>query len=185
MDFQEINKFVGALVGAGIWAMVTGMTSSFIFAPELPAKPGYVVAVGGGDTKAAAAPAAAAAAAKVEPIEARLKTADVGRGQKAFSKCTSCHTGEKGGGNKVGPNLWGVVGGHKARLDGFNYSGALADRGKAGESWSFADLDKFLADPKAFIAGTAMGFAGFKDPGDRADVILYLRSLSDAPVALP
>jgi cytochrome c len=180
MNFQEINKFVGAIVGAGIWAMVTGMVSSFIFAPELPAKPGFAVAVGGGDAKAAPA-----AAAKVEPIEVRLKTADAARGLKAFSKCTSCHTGEKGGGNKVGPNLWGVLGGPKAHLEGFKYSGAMADRGKAGEKWSYADLDKFLTDPKAFISGTAMGFAGFKDAGDRADVIAYLRSLSDSPVALP
>lgn len=180
MDLHEINKFAGALFGAGIWAMVTGMVSSVIFAPEMPAKPGYAVAVAGG-----AAKEVAPAAAKVEPIEARLKSADIGRGQKAFSKCASCHTPEKGGGAKVGPNLWGVVGGPKAHVEGFKYSGSLADRGKAGEKWGFADLDGFLADPKAYLPGTAMGFAGFKDPGDRADVILYLRSLSDSPVALP
>lgn len=181
MSFSESYKYVGALAGAGIWAMVTGMVSSIIFAPEMPAKPGFVVAVGG-DAKAAAAPAAAA---KVEPIEVRLKTADMAKGQKDFAKCAACHTGDKGGANKVGPNLWGVLGGPKAHLEGFKYSAAMADRGKAGEKWTFADLDKFLTEPKAFIAGTAMGFAGFKDPADRADVILYLHSLSDSPVPLP
>ena len=181
MSFSESYKYVGALVGAGIWAMVTGMTSSIIFEPVMPAKPGFDVKVGGGEAK----DAAPAAAAKVEPIETRLKTADAARGQKDFSKCASCHTGEKGGGNKVGPNLWGVLGGPKAHLEGFKYSGAMADRGKAGEKWTFADLDKFLTDPKAFVPGTAMGFAGLKDPGDRADVILYLHSLSDDPVPLP
>ena len=160
--------------------MVLGMISSVIWAPEPIAKPGFAVAVGGGEG-AAKAPEAA----KVEPIEVRLKKADAAAGKTSFAKCASCHTPEKGGGNKVGPNLWGVLGGPKAHLEGFKYSPAMADRGKAGEKWSFADLDKFLTDPKAFISGTAMGFAGFKDADERANVILYLRSLSDSPVALP
>lgn len=181
MDFRAINSYAGALFGAGIWAMVTGITASIIFAPELPEKPGFVVAVAG-TPKQDAAPAAAA---KVEPIEVRLKTADVERGKKSFSKCASCHTPEKGAGAKVGPNLWGVVGGPKAHMGGFKYSGGMSDRGKAGEKWSFDDLDKFLTDPKGFVAGTAMGFAGIKDGADRADVIAYLRSLSDSPVPLP
>lgn len=181
MDFHEVNKFAGALFGAGIWAMVVGMTSGVIFAPEMPAKPGFAVAVAGQETKAAAAPAAA----KVEPIAVRLKTADIGRGKKVFSKCTSCHGNEKGGPAKVGPNLYGVVGGPKAHMEGFKYSGAMADRGKAGEKWTFEDLDHFLTNPKGFVAGTAMGFAGLADPGDRADVIAYLNSVSDAPVPLP
>lgn len=180
MNFQDVNKVAGAFFGAGIFAMVTGMVSSIIFAPEMPAKPGYAVAVAG-EAKAAAKTAEPAAA----PIADRLKTADAARGQKGFTKCTSCHTPEKGGPAKVGPNLWGVVAGPKAHVGGFKYSAGMLDHAKAGETWTYADLDKFLTDPKAFIAGTAMGFAGIKDPADRADVIAYLRSLSDSPAALP
>jgi cytochrome c len=178
MDFYDVNKYAGALVGAGIWAVVTGLTASYVFAPEKPAKPGFAVAIGGDGAAGNKAPAV------VAPIEERLKTADLARGKKDFAKCAACHTGDKGGAVKVGPNLWGVVGGPKAHMAGFKYSAGMADRGRAGESWSFADLDRFLTEPKAFVPGTAMGFAGFKDAADRADVILYLRSLADQPVAL-
>lgn len=180
MNFHEINKIAGALFGACIWAMVVGMTSNFIFAPEMPEKPGFKVVVGG-----QAAPTEAKAEVKVAPIEERLKTADAAAGKKVFSKCTSCHTIEKGAAAKVGPNLWGVLGGPKAHMEGFKYSGAMADRGKAGEKWTFEDLDKFLTNPKGFVNGTAMGFAGLSDPGDRAAVIAYVNSMSDSPVPLP
>ena len=180
MDLREFGRIVGAFLFAGVFAWVVGFVSDVIFAAEMPAKPGWAVPVAG-------APAAspAPAAARVEPIAVRLKTADVERGRKVFAKCASCHTPEKGGGAKIGPNLWGVVGGPKAHVDGLKYSTGMLDRAKAGETWSFADLDAFLADPKAVVTGTAMGFAGLKDAGDRADAILYLRSLADAPLALP
>lgn len=180
MSFSDVNKAVGALCGAGIWAMVVGMTSNFIFAPEMPAKPGFKVVVGGGE---AAGGQAKAEEPKVAPIAERLKTADAAAGKKVFSKCASCHTPEKGAGAKVGPNLWGVIGGPKAHMEGFKYSGAMADRGKAGEKWTVEDLDQFVANPKGFVPGTAMGFAGLSDPADRAAVIAYLNSMSDAPAS--
>ncbi len=136
---------------------------------------------------AEAAPEKAAEAAPDKPaaaggVLAMLASADAGAGAKTFKKCKACHTTAKGGKNKVGPNLWDIVGKAKAGAAGFKFSGAL--KGLGGK-WTYNDLDGFLADPKGFAKGTKMGFAGLKKPKDRARVILYLRSLSDQPKPLP
>ena len=105
-------------------------------------------------------------------INALLKTANFDNGAKIFKKCASCHNADKGGGNKVGPNLFSVVGRKRASAPGFTYSEAMSK--KAG-SWTIEDLNLFLTKPKDFVPGTKMGFAGLKKPQDRADVILYLQ----------
>jgi cytochrome c len=126
------------------------------------------------------------APAKAAPAPADLNTllasASAEAGGKQFKKCKACHTTNKGGKDRVGPNLWDVVGRGKAAWPGFRFSGAL--KGKGG-AWTYDDLDLFLAKPKDFAPGTKMSFAGLKNAGDRADVILFLRSLSDSPKPLP
>ena len=111
----------------------------------------------------------------VEPvkadIEAMIKVANLDSGAKIFKKCMTCHTAEKSGGNKIGPNLFGVVGRKKASIANFAYSDAMK---KKGGNWNHADLNQFLTKPKDFVPGTKMGFAGLSKEQDRANVIAYL-----------
>ena len=129
------------------------------------------------------APAASAPAAEEEADAlALLAAADPAAGKKVFRKCAACHTPQMGGKNKVGPNLWDVVGRPKASASGFKYSGALAG---LGDEWTYEDLDAFLTSPKSFAKGNKMTFRGLKKAADRAAVIAHLRSLSDQPKPLP
>ena len=182
MDSFEFNKIAGAVLGLLLLMMGTGIVAEFIFAGPKVKVEGY--ALPGGE-EAAAAPKAEAPAESAAPIAVRLKTADVARGQAGVKACQACHNFEKGAANKVGPVLWNIVERVKGSADGFNYSAALKERADKGEKWSYDNLDAFIANPKGYLSGTAMGYAGLADPAKRADIIAYLRSLSDAPVPLP
>ncbi|TNE58028.1 MAG: cytochrome c family protein [Alphaproteobacteria bacterium] len=130
-----------------------------------------------------AAPAAeeAAAPADDDGAEGRFASADISKGERVFKKCQTCHTTEKDGADKIGPNLWNVMTRGKGTQEGFKYSTVLAD---AGGQWTVEDLDAFVADPKSFLSGTKMTFAGLKKDSDRTHLIAYLATLSDTPVDL-
>ncbi|UGV28020.1 cytochrome c family protein [Rhodopseudomonas boonkerdii] len=179
MDSFELNKIMGAILGTCLVLMATNFAAQAVFTPKHLEKPGYDIAVkeeaAGGGAKAAAAPS--------EPIEKLLQTASVEKGQTAAKKCASCHTFEKGGPNRVGPNLYGVINDHIGQgRNGFNFSAAMKAK---GGSWSFEELNKFIANPKGTVPGTAMGFAGIQKDSERADLIAYLATLADTPVPLP
>ncbi len=178
MDSFELNKILGALLGTSLVLLALNIAAGAIFAPARPAKPGYDIAVP--ETPTGGGPAAPAEADK--PIAELLASSDPAKGENAAKKCQACHTFNKGGPNKVGPNLWGVVERQKGTEGGFNYSAALKAK---GGTWTYDDLNKFLANPKGFVQGTNMQFAGLSRSSERADVINYLHTLADAPKPLP
>ncbi len=178
MDSLEVNKIVGAILTASVIAMLTGFIADLLFDKERPESLAYSVA-----PSEAGESLVAKAAPSLEPIAPRLAAADAGSGGTVAKKCASCHTFDEGGANKIGPNLWDIVERTVASHDGYSYSSAL--QGKSGEAWSYENLNAFLTKPKDWAPGTKMGFAGIKKPQDRANLILYLRSLSGAPAALP
>lgn len=98
--------------------------------------------------------------------------ADVGKGERVWSKCRACHKLEDGA-NSTGPTLYAVVDREIGSVAGFGYSGALP----AGEPWSVENLDAFLANPKGYAPGTSMSFTGLKKIEDRANLIAYLQSI--------
>jgi cytochrome c len=178
MNSFELNKILGAILGTCLITLALNIGAGAIFAPEKPAKPGYEIAVkehGEGDK-------GVAAKEPEQPIEVLLAKASVEKGQATAKQCQACHTFEKGGPNRVGPNLWGIVDRPRATEAGFNYSTPMKAK---GGKWTFDELNKFLANPRGVVPGTAMTFAGLSRDQQRADVIDFLHTLADSPVPLP
>jgi cytochrome c len=178
MDSFEFNKIAGAVLFTLLCVVALNITAEAIFTPHQPAKPGFEIAI----PERSPAPAAGQAAASEEPIEKLLASAVVDRGKEASKPCLTCHTFEKNEPNKVGPNLYGVVGRLRASVPDFNYSDAI--KAKGGE-WTIDDLNKFLTKPQDFIPGTKMTFGGLPRGNQRADLLAYLNSLADNPKPLP
>jgi cytochrome c len=178
MDSFEINKILGAILFTCLVMLALNIAAGAMFSPVKPAKPGYEVAV----EEKPAEGAKPEAAAPQEPIEKLLASASVDKGAQSAKKCSACHTFTKGGPNRIGPNLYGVVGRPKASEAGFTYSDAMK---KKGGNWSIDDLSEFLTSPRTFVPGTKMTFVGLPKGSERADVIAYLNSLSDNPAPLP
>jgi len=183
MNSIEVVKIVGAVLAVALVVLLSRFITGQVY-PEPEVVPRAYAVI------ASAVIASAEPAAPTEPeapaatgIAALIAAADPAAGKKLFKKCIICHSPDKDGKRKIGPNLWDVVARPIAAAEGFAYSNALKE--KSGETWSYDNLDAFLKKPKNWASGTKMSFAGLKKPEQRAAVIAYLRSLSDSPAALP
>ncbi len=179
MSSFELNKFAAAILLAGIIAMVCGFIAETAVHPKSLAQKAYVVQ-GVGEPVAGGAPAAEAALEPIGPLLAKAKPEE---GANIAKQCAACHTFDKGGPNRVGPNLYGVIGGQHGHMEGFAYSKVM--EGMHDKKWDYEELNKFLTNPKAYAPGTKMTFAGLRKPEQRADVIMFLRSKADSPAPLP
>ena len=178
MDSENVNRVSLAALGSILFAMLLVAFSNLVISPKNPAVPGFALPTSG----AASAPAAQPAAAPEEPLPALLAKADPKKGEQYAKVCQTCHNLEKGAGPKIGPPLWGVVGRPIASFPGFPYSDSLKS---VGGDWTYEELNKMITNPKSVASGTKMTFPGEKDPQKRADILAYLRTLSDSPVPFP
>jgi cytochrome c len=178
MNSFELNKIMGAVLGCCLILLALNITAGAIFSPHKVEKPGYAIAA-----KEESAGGAAGPKEPSQPIEVLLASASAEKGAAAAKQCASCHTFEKGGPNRVGPNLYDIVGHERGTgRGGFNFSAAMKAK---GGTWTYEELNKFLHNPRGYIPGTNMTFAGLSRDQQRADVIAYLRSLSESPQPLP
>ncbi len=179
MDSWEWNKIAGAILGTLMFVLVVSFIAEAVYETPAPAKPGYVVDV---PEEAATTAAATAAAEPLPDFGKVLPAADIAHGKEVAGRCQQCHDETKGGPNKVGPNLWGVLGRARATHPGFDYSSAMNAN---HDPWSFDKLFRYLKAPQLEVPGTKMSFAGLRSTQDRIDLLAYLRMQSDNPLPVP
>lgn len=178
MDSFELNKIAAAVLIALLTIKGADLISNALIHPKILTEPAFKIAGVQTSSVTDTQPEKTGPA----PIEPLLAAANAQKGADIFKKCTSCHTAEKGGPNKIGPDLYNVVGAEKGKHPGYTYSSAME---KKGGSWTYEELNHLLYNPRQFIPGTKMSFPGLKNDQERADVIAYLRQQSDAPLPLP
>ena len=181
MDSFELNKIIGAILMTALIVIGINKISNVIFHVDKPKESAYKVE---GVELASSSSQTSAQVKEVVQIDIKevLAMGNLAHGEKIFKKCSACHIVAKGGKNKIGPALYGIVGKASAVSEGYSYSKALKAHGK---SWGFEELHAYLLKPQSYIKGTKMAFAGLRKDKDRASVILYLNSQSDSPLPKP
>ncbi|MBS56780.1 MAG: cytochrome c family protein [Rickettsiales bacterium] len=181
MSLLEVNKILASILIGLIVIVIISFIGSFFFSDKAneEAKNAYYIDTSEIETSVSTS---SSDVKLVEPISLLLASASSEKGQKLYKKCSACHTYEKDGASKVGPNLWNLLNRPKASINNFAYSKALAE---FGGTWGYEELNQFLYKPKDYLEGTKMNFSGLKKSEDRANLILYLREQADNPAPLP
>ena len=180
MDGFEINKVIAAIILTVLVVVGINKLTDKIFFIEKSQESAYKIEISETATIVKTASSETGAVESVD-IASLLSQGNVTHGEKVFKKCAACHSISKGGGNKIGPALWNVLGRQTGSLPDYKYSKAMAAHGKP---WSFEEMNGFLTKPKNWIKGTKMSFIGLKSGKERAAVILYMNKNSDNPLPL-
>lgn len=175
-----MNKIIVSIVFAVILVLGINKIADSIFYVEKPEKSAYQVSgvTNVDDTTTSETSSENSESGNIMELFASTNAVN---GAKIFKKCAACHSIIQGGGNKIGPALWGVLGRQAGSISDYKYSKAMAAHGKV---WSFEEMDGFLIKPKDWIKGTKMSFTGLKNVKDRAAVILYMNENTDNPIPL-
>ena len=173
-----MNKIIVSIMLAIILILGINKITNIIFYVEKPEKSAYQIASISTTTSETTSTSPSAGSGDIMIL---LASASIADGQKVFKKCAACHSIAKGGGNKIGPALWGVLGRQAGSISDYKYSKAMAAHGRA---WSFEEMNEFLIKPKDWVKGTKMSFAGLKKETERAAVILYMNNNTDTPLPL-
>ena len=175
-----MNKIIVSIVFAIILVLGINKVTDVIFYIEKPEKSAYQVA---NVTTVASTTSSETSSVSSESgnIMALFASTSAAEGAKVFKKCAACHSITEGGGNKIGPSLWGVLGRSAGSIPDYKYSKAMVTHSK---NWSFEEMNGFLIKPKDWIKGTKMSFAGLKKAKDRAAVILYMNENTNSPLPL-
>ncbi|MEM8854645.1 MAG: c-type cytochrome, partial [Pseudomonadota bacterium] len=177
MNAFEINKIIGAVLGALVFVMGLSVLSDLIFDEH----PLDELAYGVDAPPETSAENEADESAPEEAFAVLLASADPVAGENSTAVCAACHSFDDGGPNGIGPAIYNVVGREIAGVADFGYSSALVTHGE-GKTWTYEELDGFLENPQGWVPGTSMSYAGVKDAKERANLVAYLRSISpDAP----
>ena len=175
-----MNKIIVSIVFAIILVLGINKVTDVIFYVEKPEKSAYQIVTATIVASTSSTETGSVSSDSVN-IMALFASTSAAEGAKVFKKCAACHSIAEGGGNKIGPALWGVLGRPAGSIPNYKYSKAMAAHGK---NWSFEEMNSFLIKPKDWVQGTKMSFAGLKKAKERAAVILYMNENTNSPLPL-
>ena len=177
---MELNKIFASILLAGIIGMACALLAEALVVPQVLEENAYAVELDGVDVAALVEEEE-----EIPSVLPLLASADPAAGEALSRACTTCHTFDAGGANRVGPNNWGIVNAAMGHVEGFGYSSAMQERHDAGDTWTYDALNEFLLNPREYMPGTSMAYGGMRSVEDRANMIAWLRILADEPAPLP